>query len=108
MRISVHFENHKGWLVTSETEQNQLVVADGLNRRDYSENFVMIDIYSEIRQNIKDVLKIEILKSGKNRNSCGMDLKSIRNMITKNTYFANPADSTIYGDLLRVILLSKN
>ena len=29
-------------------------------------------------------------------------------MITKNTYFANPADFIIYGDLLRVILFLKN
>ena len=55
MRVSVHFETHKGWLVTSEAEQNQLEVAaaDELNIRDYSENIVMIDIYSKIRQNRK-------------------------------------------------------
>ena len=36
MRVSVHFETHKGWLVTGETKKNQLAVAaaDGLNRRD--------------------------------------------------------------------------
>ena len=29
-------------------------------------------------------------------------------MITKHAYFENPADSTIYGDVLGVIMFSKN
>ena len=45
---------------------------------------------------------------GLSRNYCEMELKSIRKMITKDAYFANLADSTIYGDVLGVILFSKN
>ena len=61
MRVSVLFNTHKEWLVNSETEQNQLAVAaaDGLNRRDYGESFIMIDIHSEIRSKRKDALKIK-------------------------------------------------
>ena len=97
-------------LITGEAKQNQLVVAvvDGLNRRDYSESFIMIDIHSEIRQNRKDILKYKILKSGKEQKYVLDWFKINMKIINTDVYFANLADSKIYGYMLGVILLSKN